>query len=395
MKIINNSIPSINTYDPRNPTITWSKDLTAGALELQNNSDFEIEAWYCLFSCEHSFKIYNITELIDTDTLNKILDKQAYIVLDNTLEPFEKSIDSIYENLVVTAAIPASQIILLTNMYDAKSYSEEVAKKLNQESIKIFWYTVFEQDLQHALIYTIYTVTDGSKAPATLAIKKYPKKFLYFNRRWRLHRPFLITLMHGKDLLDSGYVSFGPCDGRDTWQHKWPELMHYFRNNLQMTEILHQYDSVKKIAPLFLDTKELHINRAESTTDTNIYYENSYFSIISETTYFTNEWYHSARFLSEKVFKAIAMKHPFILVSVPNSLDILKIMGYKTFSPLINESYDQETDDATRMMMILKEIERLCNLNEKELESFLLQARQICNYNYKILMSKKNFIKEL
>jgi hypothetical protein len=37
----------------------------------------------------------------------------------------------------------------------------------------------------------------------------------------------------------------------------------------------------------------------------------------------------------------------------------------------------------------------LCNLNEKELESFLLQARQICNYNYKILMSKKNFIKEL
>jgi hypothetical protein len=89
------------------------------------------------------------------------------------------------------------------------------------------------------------------------------------------------------------------------------------------------------------------------------------------------------------------MKHPFILVSVPNSLNILKIMGYKTFSPLIDESYDQEKDDATRMTMILSEIERLCNFNEIELESFLLQASQICNYNYKILMSKKNFITEL
>jgi hypothetical protein len=73
MKIINTSIPSINTYNPSNPTITWSKNLTAGALELQNNSSFEIEAWYCLFSCEHSFKIYSITELIDSDTLKKII----------------------------------------------------------------------------------------------------------------------------------------------------------------------------------------------------------------------------------------------------------------------------------------------------------------------------------
>lgn len=394
MKILNKQIPSINTYNPRDPKITWSEDHTAGILELINNSNFDFEFWYCLFSCENSFKIYKIKELIDPESLQKILDKKAFLVLDNTLEPFEKVIDSIYKN-IVNDGIPASQIVLLTNMYDAKSYTDNLAKKLNLDSIRIFWYTVFEQDLRNALLYTTYTVTDGSKAPKTLMLKDYPKKFLNFNRRWRLHRPFLITLMYGRNLLDKGYISFGPCDNRDTWQHKWPELIHYFRNNPEMLDLLKQNEDVKNMPPLFLDTDQLHINRAESTLDTNSYYEDSYFSVISETTYFTNEWYHSARFLSEKAFKAIAMKHPFIVVSVPNSLEIYKLMGYKTFSPLIDESYDQELDDGKRMLMILDEIERLCNLNKTELEDFILSARKICEYNYKVLISKKQFIKEL
>ena len=395
MKILNKRIPLINTYNPRDPRIDWDENLTAGAIELRDNTNFNIEAWYCLFSCENSFKIYKIKDLIDEESLKKILNKTAFIVLDNTLEPFEKVIDSIYENIVVGEGIPASQIILLTNMYDAKFRSEQIAKKFNQNQIRIFWYTVFEQDLQRALLYTVYTVTNKSKTPKTLELKTYSKKFLYFNRRWRLHRPFLISLLYGKNLLKDGYVSFGPCDNRDTWDHRWPELIHYFRNDSNMSEMLSKCQDVKNMPPLFLDTDELHINRAESTLDTNKYYEDSYFSIVSETTYFTNEWYYSARFLSEKTFKAIAMRHPFILVSVPNSLEILKLMGYKTFSPLIDESYDQEIDDAKRMIKILNEIERLCNLSEKELEDFINQVKIICDYNYNVLMLKKKFIREL
>lgn len=391
MKIINNKIPSINTYNPRDPQLHWSPDLTAGALALQSDNDLKGEAWYCLFSCENSFKIYRMRDLIEPEALSKILKKEAFLVLDNTLEPFIKVIDSIYEN-VVNDGIPASQIILLTNMYDAKTYTDNYAKSINQDSIRILWYTVFEQDLFNALSYTVYS---DKNVPNTLQVKNYNKKFLNFNRRWRLHRPFLIALMYGNNLLDQGFISFGPCDNRDTWAHKWPELNHYFRNDPEMLSRLQFCENVKTIPPLFLDTEELHINRAESTTDTNKYYEESYFSIIAETTYFTGEWYHSARFLSEKAFKPIAMKHPFILVSVPNSLEIYKIMGYKTFSTIIDESYDTEIDDGKRMLMILAEIERLCNLRADELEKFILDAKEICEYNYNVLLSKKKFITEL
>ena len=42
MKILNKQIPSINTYNPRDPSIVWSDNHTAGVLELLNNSNFDL-----------------------------------------------------------------------------------------------------------------------------------------------------------------------------------------------------------------------------------------------------------------------------------------------------------------------------------------------------------------
>jgi len=394
MKLLNSKIPSINTYDIKNPSITWNREHTAGLTELLYNTDFNFDFWYCFFSCEKSFKVYDIVQLIENETIERIKNKQAFLVLENTLEPFELVIDSIYEN-IVTKGIPADQIILLTNLYDAKSYCKIVAERHNQPLLRILWYTVFEQSLKNDLLHNVYTVENIDRSPHTLQVKKYHKAFLNFNRRWRLHRPFLVALLYGKNLLDRGYVSLGPCESRDNWDYRWNELISYFRDDSAILNLLESCSEVKELPPMFLDTDELHINRAESTVDTNQYYEDSYFSVVSETTFFTKYNYNSFRFLSEKIFKPIAMKHPFILVSVPRSLEILKIMGYKTFSPIIDERYDLELDDGKRMLMILAEIERLSKFNKHERANFILQCQAICDYNYKMLLSKKKFITEL
>lgn len=391
MKLLNTQIPNINTYDINNPSISWSRDRTSGILELLAHTDFKF--WYCLFSCEKSFKVYDLKELMGEVIFEQIKNKQAFLVLDNSLEPFELVINSIYEN-VVSKGFPAEQIILLTNLYDAKTYCKTVAEQFNQPMLRIFWYTVFEQSLKNDLEHNVYTINKNNKLPQTLEIKKYQKKFLNFNRRWRLHRPFLVALLHNRNLLEQGYVSLGPCEERDNWDYRWNELTSYFQNNQPMLDLLKSCEDVKELPPLFLDTDELHINRAVSTVDTNQYYENSYFSVVSETTFFT-QYNYSFRFLSEKAFKPIAMKHPFILVSVPHSLEIFKIMGYKTFSSVIDESYDLELDDGKRMLMILDEIERLSKFNKHERANFILQCRDICQYNYNVLLSKTKFITEL
>ena len=105
-----------------------------------------------------------------------------------------------------------------------------------------------------------------------------------------------------------------------------------------------------------------------------------YFAIITETKYFHDRsvirdgrkivttmdtnFLDSITF-TEKTFKFLIAKIPFILCGMPNSLKVLRDMGYKTFSPYINEAYDLLEDDESRAMAIADEIERLCNMSDE------------------------------
>jgi hypothetical protein len=91
----------------------------------------------------------------------------------------------------------------------------------------------------------------------------------------------------------------------------------------------------------------------------------------------------------------VLKKHPFILVSRPHTLSMMRNIGYKTFHPLINEDYDSEEDDCKRMLMIVNEIDRLCKLSDDELRVFLTEAKQITEYNYNVLFSKTEFLTRL
>jgi hypothetical protein len=265
-----------------------------------------------------------------------------------------------------------------------------LTEQLNQEEINVEWYSMFEYQLCDV-------ITNQLKTPLeTLQIKRYEKKFINFNRRWRLHRPLMLILLNDKKLLNDGYISFGKSDFvNDTWESRWNELLRYYTNNKLILDILDNNKEVKNFPLMYLDTDDLVTNRAEQTDSTNSYYLNSYFSLVNETTFHTKDGYDGVPFFSEKIFKCIAMKHPFIIVTVPNSLKYLKELGYKTFDNIIDESYDQEIDDALRAIKITNEVERLCNLNEQQLENFLIESRKICDYNYNVMKKKTTFIRKM
>jgi hypothetical protein len=385
MEFLNTTVPLVATYDPNNPSIRWTTEDTASMTILRKVQD-TATAWYCLFSCRNSFKVYNINEIVPPDILLRIRAGEVFLVLDNSLEPFLDSVDGIYENLVVKENIPEEQIILLTVVFDMADYVSQIADKLNKKPIKVLWCNVFEYELNSKALH----VNRGVPL-STLRRKEYPKKFLNLNRRWRLHRPFLTALLYKKKLLDNGYVSFGPCDAEDNWDKRWQELTHYYQNDQETMSLLKECEGVKTLPPLYLDTDELFINRADLTKTTDQYYLNSYFSVVSETTFHTRRWYPKVRFLSEKIYKAITCSHPFVLVSVPHSLDAVRSLGYRTFSGIIDESYDLELDDGKRMIMIANEIERLCNLTTDELCVFLEEAVKICRYNHTMLITKNSF----
>ena len=67
-------------------------------------------------------------------------------------------------------------------------------------------------------------------------------------------------------------------------------------------------------------------------------------------------------------------------------------MGYKTFHPFIDESYDLEVDDLTRYVKIVEQINVLCNMSEEQTQAFLSSTKDIVEHNYNTLKDKTNWI---
>jgi hypothetical protein len=105
--------------------------------------------------------------------------------------------------------------------------------------------------------------------------------------------------------------------------------------------------------------------------------------------------YFSPAFPTEKTYKVMSCKTPFIAYTTPYFLKELKQLGYKTFSPWIDESYDNIEDDTVRVSTIVQEIERINNLNTNSYDTLVKSCQAIAEENYAVLIEKKNNIQLL
>ena len=94
--------------------------------------------------------------------------------------------------------------------------------------------------------------------------------------------------------------------------------------------------------------------------------------------------------ITEKTNKPIACCKPFIVFSTPYFLADVRQLGFETFSPYINESYDIETDNQKRLNMIVDEIERITNLPSNEYHTLVENCHSIAVRNQQKLLSKKD-----
>ena len=95
-------------------------------------------------------------------------------------------------------------------------------------------------------------------------------------------------------------------------------------------------------------------------------------------------------FASEKIFRSIYNKMPFVVFGKPGYLKLLKQFGYKTFDSLFDESYDDIQDRQERAEFIAKDLKRFCNLGDKQKLILIESAKDIVEHNFKILSNPKN-----
>lgn len=125
----------------------------------------------------------------------------------------------------------------------------------------------------------------------TLQHKDYEKKFLTFNGAYRIQRSLLVHLLAIAGLLDKGLVSYNVMsDSEDT---NGKELYKTYSNVLayhqEMLKLIKQnrqlIESIDSIS-LDVDAGKTQQESLVGVSDRTInYYEDSYFSIISETSF--------------------------------------------------------------------------------------------------------------
>jgi hypothetical protein len=103
----------------------------------------------------------------------------------------------------------------------------------------------------------------------------------------------------------------------------------------------------------------------------------SFWHIVTETVF-----YYDKLHLTEKIFKPIVSKQPFMLLAAPGNLAYLKSYGFKTFDSIIDETYDTIQDNDRRTEAVVEQLHWYCNLTPGEKTDVIKQLEPIIQHNF-------------
>lgn len=216
------------------------------------------------------------------------------------------------------------------------------------------------------------------------------KTYISFNRltsNRRIYRSLLINELYKNNLLNHGYVSYShhcPDDGAfdDNLRKGVPEY------KFKPSYIEEAIENIKQIPELRIDFAGQDIPNQSMLLSPMPELMKSFVFLVTETCYFQNKTH-----LTEKIFKPIVLRMPFILAGCAHNLEYLRSYGFRTFSNYWDESYDTIEDPVLRLEAIVDIIKQLAKLSLHEQKAMLLDMEPILEHNYQ-LFNDPTFIKQ-
>ena len=86
--------------------------------------------------------------------------------------------------------------------------------------------------------------------------------------------------------------------------------------------------------------------------------------------------------LTEKIFKPIVLKQPFVLLNGAGGLEYLRSYGFKTFSDFWSEEYDTIDNLDQRLQAAADVVNYVGSCSLKELEQMRDKMKPILEHNY-------------
>jgi len=230
----------------------------------------------------------------------------------------------------------------------------------------------------------VLSVEDLLKTKDTLR----DKHFLSYNRSPHSHRCAAILYLFENNLHTKGILSF-PSEtigteeaGTGKFSIQEQVDIFYCEDNVK-SEVINDF---KNNLPFIADIEDIFIkdNIWDSVVIESSFF-NTYFSFVVGTMFegYDEEVPYTI-FMTEKVYKPITNFHPIIYLGNMGSLKKLKELGFKTFHPYIDESYDEEPDKLKRLNMVMEQVNKLCSMELSELHELYWSMSDILISNYDV-----------
>lgn len=206
--------------------------------------------------------------------------------------------------------------------------------------------------------------------------------YLSYNKKLRPDREALLSLMLKEDLIKKGLVSIGL---------KESNTFDFIKDNIE--EVQKWSNKLKELQPLNVsgeppissldEGKYKGLNVCGYTYGDQ--FRRVYFMVVTEDVFEAD-----SMFFSQTTYKPIVSLTPFIMFGSPYMMKNLReIQGFKTFSPWIDESYDEEENHEKRLYMIVNEIKRLCSISKEKMNKWYYEMKDVLIYNQNHLLNFK------
>lgn len=219
--------------------------------------------------------------------------------------------------------------------------------------------------------------------------RKLEKKFITFNRLTsskRVYRSLFIAELISRDLLKDGYVSYDhicPDNNKNYVQNLKDAFDEGLISDSKMIEVAGKIAQAQ--LPLRIDYADQHFIPSNGfVLGPSKFTQASFCYVVTETCFWERKCH-----LTEKIFKPIVSRMPFVLVGPAHNLEYIKSYGFKTFDRWWDESYDSIEDPIERIDAICKVLEKITSYSIEELEQLLIEMQEVLDYNYELFYSTK------
>lgn len=308
---------------------------------------------------------------ISREVLNDLKEKKALVFIDWAHENFvdKSQFDLLHEQLNYSE-IPNMQIMFAFNSFNAKEIYESWYSPGERKLDVLNWPFLLFHNSYHYLSQPDKRM-DVSIWHATRNTLR-PHHGIFKIRRGRPYRLALLYRLCTDNLLYK--MDYSMLDNITLYHTmRMASCFPYEYNEEKITELHSQFPVNLKTETnkTFLDISGWGDNTPEPS-------KNAYFDITCET-YMEQNGYKS---FTEKVSKPLVHFNPFFFVGFQGALALLRELGFKTFSPYIDESYDDEPDQVKRLDMIYTEVKRLLAMSQEEIHNWYWSMEDILLHNH-------------